>query len=48
MLCASFTVAATPAAASVSVCVYVCHCIPLCHNLVEVALMVVQRKEKQA
>lgn len=28
------------------VCVSVC--IPLCHNLVEVALMVVQRKEKQA
>lgn len=45
MLCASFTVAATPAAANASVCV--CICIPLCHNLVEVALMVIQQKEKK-
>lgn len=32
--------------ACVCVCVWIC--IPLCHNLVEVALMVVQQKEKQA
>lgn len=29
------------------VCVCVCICIPLCHNLVEVALMVIQQKEKK-